>query len=175
MISIGILGFVVWSHLVALLYCKIKIINFTVGWNGWTYKDTFFSTNALYFAQSAGNWYFSSTGSSETKRENSFKLFKKSYSYYLGKEIKVDSNWLWWLIGFIEGDGAILEYKGRPRLVITQRDPKVLFEIQNVLQLGKVKHFKVKEEIKYFRYIVEDNSTILLFYLLLNEDRKSVV
>ena len=51
-------------------------------------------------------------------------------------------------MGFIEGDGAILENKGRCRLVITQKDPKSLIEIEKILGFGKVKNFE-----KYSRFI----------------------
>jgi len=37
---------------------------------------------------------------------------------------------LQWFIGFAEGDGAILSYKGQPQFVITQKEGKILYEIQ---------------------------------------------
>ena len=70
---------------------------------------------------------------------------------------------MFWLVGFIEGDGAILENKGRCRLVVTQKEPKSLLEIERMLGFGKVKHFE-----NYSRYIVEDNVHCFLLYLLLN-------
>jgi hypothetical protein len=56
-----------------------------------------------------------------------------------------------------------LEPKGRCQLVITQKDSKVLFEIQKVLGFGIVKTFS-----NFSRFIVQDNKNCLLLYLLLN-------
>jgi hypothetical protein len=161
MFSIGILGFIVWSWLMAFLNRKIMVTNFTVGWKGLTLLDTFCSLNANNYTQSAGNSQF--RGSSETIRESNFELFRKTYLYYFNKPFKEDDQWLYWLIGFIEGDGAILEHKKRLRLVITQKDSQILYEIQNKLDFGKVKNFE-----GFSRYIVEDNMNSFLFYSLLN-------
>lgn len=163
----------------ALLDREREVINSTVGWNGWTYMDTFYSLNAIYFARSAENFEDFSfcswksneipKGFSETIRGNSFGLFRKAYFDQYNKHILISDNWLSWLIGFIEGDGAILEHKGRSRLVITQKDSKVLLEIQKVLGFGKVKHFSSNNNTsKYSRYIVEDNHSVYLFFMLLN-------
>lgn len=56
-----------------------------------------------------------------------------------------------------------MEHKGRCKLVLTQKDPKVLNEIQKVLGFGTVKTFD-----KFSRYIVQDNKNCLLLYLLFN-------
>lgn len=74
-------------------------------------------------AQSAGNI---KNGSSETIRGNTYDLFRKSYNFYYRRNLQVDNLWLDWLVGFIEGDGAILSYSTRDNLIITQKDPKVL-------------------------------------------------
>jgi hypothetical protein len=58
-------------------------------------------------------------------------LFWKHHKY-------IDPDWLQWFIGFTEGDGAILESKGRLSFVITQKDVRVLYHIQEVLGFGKV-------------------------------------
>jgi hypothetical protein len=47
--------------------------------------------------------------------------------------------------------------------VITQKDPKVLFEIQIILGFGVVKHFK-----GFSRYIVSNNIHCFLLYLIFN-------
>jgi LAGLIDADG endonuclease len=192
MFSIGILGFLVWSQLMAFLFCEEWVINFTIGWKNYTLLNTFYSLNVNNIIQSAGNFiYFSllfiliyniyiknwiiyilnfiikikyiEKGSSETIRENSFENFNQSYLYFYGKPFKQNDNWLFWFIGFIEGDGAILEHKGRCQLVITQKDSKILYEIQKVLGFGKVKTFN-----NFSRFIVQDNNNCLLLYLLLN-------
>jgi len=171
-ISIGLLGFIVWSfynllfsidNVMAFLCSDTRVINFTIGWNVSTLLTTFYSTNVNNYNQSAGNSIVRKRRSSETIRESSFEKFRNSYQQTFNKPFENNDNWLNWLIGFIEGDGAILEHKGRLRLVITQKDPKVLFEIQNVLGFGRVKNFD-----KYSRFIVEDTKNCFLIYLLLN-------
>jgi len=104
MMSIGVLGFVVWSQWLAFLIGDYKVINSTVGWNGLLFLflfscfcltktsntklgnllDTFYSLNANKITQSAGNMYSvlynleqNKRGSSETIRGNTYDLFKK--------------------------------------------------------------------------------------------------
>jgi len=72
-------------------------------------------------------------------------------------------------VGFLEGDGAILEHKGRCFFVLTQKDDTVLQEISETLKMGKVKHFYDNNgNKKYSRFIVAENKGIFLLYLLLN-------
>jgi hypothetical protein len=165
MISIGVLGFIVWGFAtaVALLCRKILVINSTIGWNGSTADSTFYSKNGSVFAQSAGNRHYS-TRSSETTRGNSFSAFREAYFNYFKKPFYSKNDWLYWLIGFIEGDGCIFNQKTRTSLIITQKDPKTLNEIENVLGFGVVKHFKGG----YSRYLVQDKYSTFLIYLLLN-------
>ena len=91
------------------------------------------------------------------------------FSYFFKQEFSRDNVWLSWFIGFLEGDGAILEHKGRASFVITQRDSKVLHEIHEVLKIRVVKPFyDNKGNIIYSKYIVSDNKGIYLLYQLLN-------
>jgi len=208
--SIGVLGFVVWSQWLAFLIGDYKVINSTVGWNGYLFLflfttssicftwvcllwllqssgqdntklgnllDTFYSLNANRNAQSAGNFSFSldkvteqdKQGSSETIRGNTYYLFKENYAYFFKDKFNKDNNWLAWFIGFLEGDGAILEHKGRSSFVLTQKDDTVLHEICETLKIGIVKHFYDHNgNRKYSRYIVSENKGIFLLYLLLN-------
>ena len=195
--SIGVLGFVVWSQWLAFLLGDYKVINSTVGWNGLLFLflflqitelgnllDTFCSLNANKSAQSAGNSCPATTsttttattttimgrgGSSETIRGNTYDLFLKNFSYFFKKDFSKDNNWLSWFIGFLEGDGAILEHKGRCFFVVTQKDDTVLHEIHETLNIGKVKHFyDNKGNLKYSRFIISENKGIFLLYLLLN-------
>jgi hypothetical protein len=55
MMSIGVLGFVVWSLVVASLYREVEVINFAVCWKSLMPIGTLFSENSIGFAQSAGN------------------------------------------------------------------------------------------------------------------------
>ena len=192
MMSIGVLGFVVWSQRLAFLIGDYKVINSTVGWNGYLFLflftiigisficytklgnllDTFYSSNANRNTQSAGNLCSinqNKLGSSETICGNTYDLFKKNFSYYFKQEFTRDNVWLSWFIGFLEGDGAILEHKSRASFVLTQKDSKILHEICGVLKLGVVKPFyDSKGNIIYSRYIVSDNKGIYLLYVLLN-------
>lgn len=96
-------------------------------------------------------------------------MFKKNYLSLFLSEFSQDDNWLSWFIGFAEGDGALLEHKGRSFFVLTQKDGKVLNEISNTLNFGLVKSFSDnKGNLKYSRYIVSDNKSIYLLYLLFN-------
>lgn len=198
MLSIGVLGFVVWSQWMAFHLREEMVINSTVGWNGYLFLflytcsacicficnrklgnllDTFYSLNANRNAQSAGNFSCLSMekiGSSETIRGNTYDLFKKNFAYFFKQEFSVpdgqeDKDWLSWFIGFLEGDGAILEHKGRACFVITQKDSTVLHEIHETLKIGIVKDFYDNNgNRKYSRYIVSENKGIFLLYLLLN-------
>lgn len=187
MMSIGVLGFVVWSQWLAFPISDYGVINSTVGWNGVLFLllftitsicficiaklgnllDTFYSLNANKSAQSAGNLKYE--GSSETIRGNTYDLFKINYSFYFKEDFSFDNNWLSWFIGFAEGDGAILEHKGRCSFVLTQKHDTVLLEICETLKIGKVNHFyDNKGNRKYSRYIVSENKGIFLLYLLFN-------
>ena len=96
-------------------------------------------------------------------------MFKENFAYFFKKEFSKDNVWLSWFIGFLEGDGAILEHKGRASFVITQRDSKILHEIHEVIKVGVIKPFYDNKGNKiYSRYIVSDNKGVYLLYLLLN-------
>jgi len=192
MMSIGVLGFVVWSQWLAFLIGDYKVINSTVGWNGYLFLflftitsisficytksgnllDTFYSSNANRNTRSAGNLCSlkqDKLGSPETIRGNTYNLFKENFAYFFREEFSKDDVWLSWFIGFSEGDGAILEHKGRASFVISQRDSKVLHEIHEILKIGVVKPFyDDKGNLIYSRYIVSDNKGVYLLYVLLN-------
>lgn len=85
----------------------------------------------------------------------------------MGYHTCIRDEWLSWFIGFVEGDGAILSYKERPRFVITQKESRILYEIQNTLGFGKVYAYSSKNTV-FHRYIVTDIKSILLLTLLFN-------
>lgn len=85
---------------------------------------TLFSQNLSSYSKSAGN----QKGSSETTCEGSF-----DFTSFWNHHKYIDPGWLQWFIGFTEGDGAILESKGRLSFVIAQKDVGVLYHIQEVL------------------------------------------
>lgn len=189
MMSIGVLGFVVWSQLVAHFDCEIDKINFANCGNSLVLIGTLISKTPVSYTQPAGNrssylssYYFrrkNSTNSSETKCEKSFHfdLFFKLHKIHLsvidleGKTLtkSIDSSWLTWFIGFSEGDGALLSYNNRPRFVLTQKEGKILYEIQKKLGFGKVISYNHKHiNSGYHRYIVEDLNEILLLASIFN-------
>lgn len=184
--SIGILGFIVWSftyhlydlllyldnkYVVALPYCEVGVINIAVCWNSLVLVGTFNCKNSTNYTQSAGNLYTSNRSfksSSETTRNTSFNLdtFNKHYLKTYGRPAP-DHNWLIWLIGFVEGDGAILTSNGRQHFVLTQKEGAILFHIQKVLGFGTVK-FIPSPSGGYHRFIVSDKANILTLGLLFN-------
>jgi hypothetical protein len=162
MFSIGILGFLVWSQLVALPQYEMGVINLAVCWNSLVLTSTFNSKNLVSYTQSAGNLYTSKAGlksSSETICEISRKF--ETFNKYSNKLIS--SEWLTWFIGFSEGDGAILTTKGKARFVLTQKEGAILHHIQEVLGFGTVRQFD-----GYYRFIVTDPQNILLLVYIFN-------
>jgi hypothetical protein len=103
------------------------VINFAICWEGLVLLSTnrviqltpLFSKNLTSYTQSAGNQKEAQTlvGSSETTCKDSFDFpsFWKHHKY-------IDPCWLQWFIGFTEGDGAILESKGRLQSKILLKD-----------------------------------------------------
>lgn len=163
MFSIGILGFIVWSCL-GPSCCEAGVINHAICWNGLMLLGTLNSKNLSSYTQSAGNCN-SNTSSPETTRATScfnFDAFRSLYSK-LGYTNSISDNWLTWFIGFAEGDGAILSFKGRPTFVLTQKEGDILYTIQSVLGFGTV-----RKTGNYYRYFVEDLKGVLLLYSLFN-------
>jgi hypothetical protein len=112
MISIGLLGFIVWSfYMMALLYSDIEVINFAICWNSSTLMSTLYSKNLINYTQSAGKISKFIDCSSETTRKT-----------YLDSN---NNDWLNWFIGFSEGDGALLTYNNRLRFVLTQKEGEI--------------------------------------------------
>lgn len=170
MVSIGILGFIVWSYIkmMALFFFKEfrgvpyfqeEVINIAICQNSSTLLSTLYSKNLSNYTQPAGNLFHRS--SSETTRNTSFNfdLFFRNYSN------DIDSNWLTWFIGFTEGDGFIGAYNNKQRFVITQKEGKILYKIKEKLNIGKVTFNKDG----YFRYIVDNKNQsaeiLKLFYI----------
>lgn len=179
-ISIGILGFIVWSYIqMALPYCEIGVIDHAICQNSLKLLGTLYSKNSISYTQLAGNRlsnaqsvlnYKGSTSTSETTRERYFN-FENFYTVYKNKfkENKIDPDWLIWFIGFVEGDGAILTYGNRLELVITQKDKLILDEIKEMLGFGKVSNYKatkLNNEINRFK--VSDNENIFILAHLFN-------
>lgn len=67
------------------------------------------------------------------------------------------SNWKYWFIGFIEGDGSFIVSPKEKRhfFIINQKDPKVLYVIKEKLGYGKISQYK-----NYYRFIVSKRQDI---------------
>lgn len=182
MMSIGVLGFVVWSWFLASPDGDIWVyIYFAICWNGLVLIGTLKGKNSISYTQSAGNLsLYSSEGkiqsASETTRETSFNFlaFRQYYFTLFGTSAhNISNNWLTWFIGFVEGDGAIQTYaKGtRLRFVLTQKESAILYHIQKKLGIGTVKHFpqgKSGNKNDFYRWSVDKFSHILLLAFLFN-------
>lgn len=179
--SIGILGFIVWSQLAASPYSDIgNLINFAICWNSLVLIGTLNGKNLISYTQSAGNLSLYSLGdnkqsASETIRKTSFNFsaFRTHYNTLFKNSSQLSDDWLTWFIGFAEGDGAIQTYANgtRMRFVLTQKESLILYDIKNKLNIGEVKHFpqgKSGKNNDFYRLMVDNPSHILLLAYLFN-------
>jgi hypothetical protein len=155
---------------VALLFSDTEVINLVVCCNSSTLLGTIICKNLSSYSKSAGYYRSSSrTISSETICETTCQNFSAFHALYakLGFSKTIPDSWLSWFVGFAEGDGAILSYKGRPLFVLTQKEESVLQHIFSVLGFGTIRKIDTKGTIIY-RYIVEDFTGILLLATIFN-------
>jgi len=183
MLSIGVLGFIVWSQGVASLTCKRWLNKLAIGLDNLVLWNPFYRKNFHSYIKWAGNlWYSYLKTFIKTSFNMNYDLLKDPQRLYANNcyinFLKVynlliknendninypDEVWLRWLIGFIEGDGALLAYKDSLSIVLTQKESLILYHIQEVLGFGLVKEFK-----GFSRLIIKNNSDIYLMILLLN-------
>lgn len=91
----------------------------------------------------------------------SFVNFNKLY--FEKYNTTLDPDWLRWFIGFSEGDGYIGINDNIPVFVLTQKESKILYELKDILKFGYVKEFD-----DFSRFIVRDQSSILLLFHIFN-------
>lgn len=166
----------------ALLHRKMEVINLAICWNSSTLLGTFYSKNlssksscslatTTTTTQSAGNRSKSirNKSSSENTRETTYFKFSSFRTLYakLNYTNQISDSWLVWFIGFVEGDGSIVTFGGRPRFVITQKEKAILDHIHSILGFGTVKFFKSGSTV-FYRYIVQDLIGVLLLCILFN-------
>ena len=181
MMSIGVLGFVVWSWFMASPYSNISVYIFAICLDSFMLISTLNGKNLISTTQWANNLslYFlinKIQSVSETTSETSFNfsLFRTYYyKLFNSNSEHLSDDWLIWFIGFVEGDGAIQTYdKGRRvRFVLTQKESAILYYIHNKLNIGIVKHFpqgKSGKNNDFYRLIVDNPSQILLLAFLFN-------
>ena len=166
MMSIGILGFVVWSQWLAFPISDFRVINFAICWNILVLISTLYSKNLISYDKSAGNLYYIynymiDKSSSETTCETSFNfsVFRDNFT----NEEFISDDWLSWFIGFSEGDGAFITYKDSCTFVITQKEKAILNHIKDTLNIGYVKDFG-----KFHRFIVRDKESIRILIYIFN-------
>jgi len=166
MLSIGMLGFIVWSYVMALHACESLVTNLAICWNSSVFIGTFIGKNLISYTQSAGNTdtLISQSSSSETTSKASFDFtaFNDHYAIKTNRP-HIDHNWLTWFIGFSEGNGAILTSGGRARFVLTQKEDAILYMVRDTLGFGLVHNYG-----NVSRYIVTDKSYLFLLALLFN-------
>lgn len=182
MMSIGVLGFVVWSWFLASPYSNIRVyINIAVCWNSLMLIGTLNGENSISLTKSASNLSLYSSDSniqsaSETIRDKSFNfsIFRLYYNTLFKNGTQhLTNNWLTWFIGFVEGDGAIQTFANgtRVRFVLTQKECDILYYIQKMFGFGTVKHFPQgtsENKNDFYRWIVDNPSHILLLAFLFN-------
>lgn len=167
--SIGILGFIVWSYiLMASPYSDIRnIINFAICWDSLVLISTLYGKNLISYTQSADNLSLNKQSVSETTCERSFYAFHAYYTILFKNKDYISNEWLTWFIGFSEGDGVI-QTCDNMRFVITKKERDILDKIQSKLNIGVVKHFPNCSNEGFYKWIVDDYSHILLLALLFN-------
>lgn len=185
MLSIGVLGFIVWSWVLASSYSNIRlyIIYFAICWNGLTLIGTLNGENSISYTLSAGNLSLSylnndKQNASKTicKTSFDFSAFHLYYNKLFGIESSTQhltNDWLTWFIGFVEGDGAIQTFANntRVRFVLTQKESGILYYVHNMLRIGIVKHFPQGtsgNKNDFYRWIVDNPLHILLLAFLFN-------
>ena len=179
--SIGILGFIVWSYVMASPYSDIRnLINLAICWNSLVLINTLKGKSLISYTQSADNMSLNSLEDSkhsvsETTRETSFifSAFRAYFNTLFKNSDHLTDDWLTWFIGFAEGDGAIQTYSEgkRVRFVLTQKESAILYNIQHKLNIGVVRHFpqgKSGKNNDFYRWMVDDPSHILLLAFLFN-------
>ena len=162
-------------------YSDIRnLINLAICWNSLVLINTLKGKSLISYTQSADNMSlnsleYSKHSVSEATRKTSF-IFS-AFSAYFNTLFKnsdhLTDDWLTWFIGFAEGDGAIQTYSEgkRVRFVLTQKESAILYDIQDKLNIGVVRHFpqgKSGKNNDFYRWMVDDPSHILLLAFLFN-------
>ena len=97
--------------------------------------------------------------------QEKFNKFYVKYDILFPNNINISKDWLFWFIGFSEGEGSfIIDNRNNLQFVITQKDIKVLEMIHEKLKFGRV----IKEGKYIYKYIVEQKHLIELIILLFN-------
>lgn len=166
MLSIGILGFIVWafltdglllfvnSNVLTLLYAGISLRFWSIE-NINIYHVFIGKFKKLLNQQETS--YHNIVGSSETNTQSPF-----NFSLFLSHKTalnlkKYNITFLEWFVGFTEGEGSFSYNNKTHRIffVINQKDPKVLYYIRKNLGFGQIKQYQ-----NYFRYLVSNKKNL---------------
>lgn len=184
MLSIGILGFIVWAWWAPypwkgiwkiLLYAGTAVKKY-IRKISHTFWDSFIGfTRKLYFLVNQQVTIFK-IGTSETNTQNNLNsrraqwVFSSFYSNSVEHKNHFLTKDLQWFIGFFEGGGSFAAYSTDKRskykahkIIIKQKDPKVLYFIKKLLGFGKIKKYG-----NYYSYIVGDAQSIYRLIQLFN-------
>lgn len=101
------------------------------------------------------------------KSEFDFSVFQGKYKIFLPNNALPSNNFLYWFIGFTEGEGSfVVNNRGDLAFIITQTtsDIKILYYIQETLGFGKV----ISQSARTSRYVTQSKKEIDIIISIFN-------
>lgn len=91
----------------------------------------------------------------------------------------IDIKDIYWLAGFIEGEGCFQFHKKNhaPYITISQKDPQCLYDIKNIFG-GSIHSYRDREENIYYKWTASTrlaSGLMLTLYSLLSDRRKEKI
>lgn len=172
MMSIGVLGFVVWSHHMYTVGLDVDKLVFTVkillyaGNSSINSPLVFIALGTIYLfkRQSAGNFSFSTKATAVTKNTyTSYQNLLPISEHVPNKIYLTDIQFGYFLAGLIEGDGWF-GYK-ELHIIFTEEDNSLAYYIKKRIGYGNV--YKIKDK-KAVRYICKNKAGLLRILYLIN-------